>query len=325
MAMKRSVNVKLSEMRVGIIVGVSFLLGILAIVTYGKVHEVFSRQVHLTVLFKNVRGLTVGAPVRLAGITSGFVKEIHLVQIKGVRLVQVSLRLNANRLSDLSEETTARIQTQGLMGIKYLELIPGDLSKGPLNPSIPVMGVGTETLESVLGKGNHLVKSLNDVSDNLNRLIAGLNTGKGTMGSLVTRKSLYQDLDSSARNLKEITRTLNQGKGTIPELLNSPATARKLSLTIDHLDGLIQALNNPDGTVGALSHDPEMARSLQSSIASLNLLLSNLSKGKGVAGELLNSPQMEDRVNQTLDRVNALLQDMKDHPHRYFTVDVHVF
>jgi phospholipid/cholesterol/gamma-HCH transport system substrate-binding protein len=325
MAMKRSVNVKFSEMRVGIIVGVSFLLGILAIVTYGKVHEIFSKQVHLTVLFKDVRGLTVGAPVRLAGITSGFVKEIHLVQIKGERFVQVGLRLDATRLPDLSEEATARIETQGLMGIKFVELIPGDLAKGPLNPSIPIMGSGTQTLESVLGKGNHLVKSLNALSFELNRLIGGLNSGEGTIGSLVTSKSLYQDLDASAKNLNAITQTMRSGSGTIPQLMNSPEMARKLSRSIDHLDQLLQAANDPKGTFGELSHDPDMAKSLAQSLSSLNTLLRNLANGKGVAGELLNNEQMTEKVNSTLDRVNDLLKDMKDHPHRYFTVEVHVF
>ena len=325
MAMKRSVNVKFSEMRVGIIVGVSFLLGILAIVTYGKVHEIFSKQVPLTVLFKDVRGLTVGAPVRLAGITSGFVKEIHLVRIKGERFVQVGLRLDSTRLPDLSEEATARIETQGLMGIKFLELIPGDLSKGPLNPAIPLMGSGTQTLQSVLGKGNHLVKSLNTLSFELNRLIGGLNSGKGTIGSLVTSKSLYQDLDESAKNLNAITQSMRTGNGTIPQLMNSSQMAQKLSKTIDHLDQLLQAANDPKGTLGEMSHDPELAKSLAQSIGSLNLLLGNLAKGKGVAGELLNSEQMTVKVNGTLDRVNDLLKDMKEHPHRYFTVEVHVF
>ncbi len=325
MAMKRSVNVKFSEMRVGIIVGVSFLLGILAIVTYGKVHEIFSKQVPLTVLFKDVRGLTVGAPVRLAGITSGFVKEIHLVRIKGERFVQVGLRLDSTRLPDLSEEATARIETQGLMGIKFLELIPGDLSKGPLNPAIPLMGSGTQTLQSVLGKGNHLVKSLNTLSFELNRLIGGLNSGKGTIGSLVTSKSLYQDLDDSAKNLNAITQSMRTGNGTIPQLMNSSQMAQKLSKTIDHLDQLLQAANDPKGTLGEMSHDPELAKSLAQSIGSLNLLLGNLAKGKGVAGELLNSEQMTVKVNGTLDRVNDLLKDMKEHPHRYFTVEVHVF
>jgi mce related protein. len=70
--MKRSSNLKLSEIRVGLIVGISFLLGALAIVTYGKVQNLFSKQVPLTILFDNVRGLTVGAPVRISGMNSAF-------------------------------------------------------------------------------------------------------------------------------------------------------------------------------------------------------------------------------------------------------------
>jgi phospholipid/cholesterol/gamma-HCH transport system substrate-binding protein len=44
-----------------------------------------------------------------------------------------------------------------------------------------------------------------------------------------------------------------------------------------------------------------------------------------VAGEILYNPKMAGRLDETLDKVNQLLQDMKDHPKKYFTVEVHIF
>ncbi len=54
-------------------------------------------------------------------------------------------------------------------------------------------------------------------------------------------------------------------------------------------------------------------------------ILKDLKAGKGTAGQILVDPAMGQKMDATLDRVNALLDDMKKDPHKYFSVQVHVF
>lgn len=325
MAMKRSSNLRLSEIRVGLIVGVSFFLVALAIVSYGKVQNLFSRQVPLTILFNNVRGLTVGAPVRISGMTSGFVKKIHFIRYRQHQFVQVQIRLSAKRLSDLSEETTAVIRTQGLMGIKYLDLIPGDLSKGALNPVIPIIGQDTRTMESVLGKGTDLVKTLNHVSLSLDALLTQVREGHGTLGRVMTRPELYDNLNETTREIREMAQGINRGEGPLPSMIHSKEMTQKLDLILDHLDRLLDGLNDPRGSLGVIAHDPGTARDLKQSIHQLTVILGAIESGKGTVGEMLYDPRMGRKVNDTVDKVNQLLDDMKKDPRKYFTVDVHIF
>ena len=53
--------------------------------------------------------------------------------------------------------------------------------------------------------------------------------------------------------------------------------------------------------------------------------MTQIQSGKGVAGEILYDPKMAERLDGTLDKVNQLLQDMKEHPKKYFKVEVHIF
>lgn len=323
--MKRSSNLRLSEIRVGLIVGVSFLLGVLAIISYGKVQNLFSRQIPLTILFNNVRGLTVGAPVRISGMTSGFVKKINFIRYRQQQFVQVRIRLSAKRLSDLSEETTAIIRTQGLMGIKYLDLIPGDLSKGPLNPKIPITGMDTVTMQSVLGKGTDLVKTLNHVSLSLDTLLTAVREGHGTLGRVMTQSELYDNLNETTRDLRTMVQGVNTGNGPLPEMLHSKEMSQKMNRILDHLDRLLAGLNDPHGSMGMLTRDPATARDLKNSIHQLSVILSAVKSGKGAIGEMLYDPRMGKKMNDTLDKMNGLLDDMKKEPHKYFSVNVHVF
>ncbi|MCL4460913.1 MAG: MlaD family protein [Nitrospirae bacterium] len=323
--MKRSSNLKLSEIRVGLIVGISFLLGALAIVTYGKVQNLFSRQVPLTILFDNVRGLTVGAPVRISGMNSGFVKSIHFVRFHNQQVIQVRIRLAASRLRDLSEETSAVIRTQGLMGIKFLELIPGDLTKGPLNPGLPIYGKATLTMETVLGKGSDLVKNLEGLTVSVRNLMDQVRAGQGTVGRFMTRPDLYDNLDQATREIRSVASEVNHGSGPVSSLIHSREMTRRLNDILQHLDGVMAALDDPRGSLGMLARDPATASDLRRSIHAMSGILKNLESGKGTAGQLLVDPAMGRKMDATLDRVNALLDDMKKDPHRYFSVQVHVF
>ena len=325
MAMKRSSNLKLSEIRVGVIVGISFFLGALAIVSYGKVQNLFSKQVPLTILFDNVHGLNVGAPVRISGMNSGFVKSIHFVRYHNRQLIQVRIRLSAARLKDLSEETVAVIRTQGLMGIKVLELIPGDISKGPINPALPIAGKATLTMEKVLGKGTDLVKNLQELTISVQGLMEQVRAGQGTVGRFMTRPELYDNLEAATKEIRNVATGMDKGGGPVSSLIHSKEMDARLQEILRHLDGVMASLDDPRGSLGVLSRDPRTAADLRESIHDLAGILKNLEAGKGTAGQLLVDPAMGQKMDATLDRVNALLDDMKKDPRRYFSVQVHVF
>jgi phospholipid/cholesterol/gamma-HCH transport system substrate-binding protein len=74
----------------------------------------------LTARFKRADGIAVGSNVRLSGVNVGKVVEQHL----GPDFrAQLSLRIAAN--VKLTADTAAAIQTDGLLGAKYIELKPG--------------------------------------------------------------------------------------------------------------------------------------------------------------------------------------------------------
>ncbi len=323
--MKRSQNLSLSEMRVGLIVGVSFLVSALVIIAYGKITNIFSRQVEITALFRNVQGLTSGAPVRLLGIDSGYVSSVHFVRFQGRRYVRVTMRITRKRFDELSSGATASIHTQGLMGIKYLELTPGHSSMGPLNPTLPIIGVESGSLGAVMKSGQDVVSNLKTLSSSLTTLARQAQKGQGTVGRLLGDPALYQNVNRAASDLSVLAERIDHGPGTAAKLIGSPALYDSLDRSVRDLDRLLRTASSGPGLAGNLMNDPRTAASFKDSLVRLDGILAQIQSGKGTAGELLYDPRMAGRLNGVLDRVNSLLDDMKKNPKKYFTVEVHVF
>ena len=77
---------------------------------------------HITAEFDNIGDLKVGSPVTIAGVRVGDVSRIHF-DPKTFKAV-VALRID-NQYNEIPDDSFASIQTQGLLGGKYIGFSPG--------------------------------------------------------------------------------------------------------------------------------------------------------------------------------------------------------
>ncbi len=75
--------------------------------------------------FRQVDGLSVGSPVHLAGIKVGEVSRLEFEASTNQAVVTFYI---ANAIK-LSEDTSAQVVTDGLLGPKFLKLVPGGADK----------------------------------------------------------------------------------------------------------------------------------------------------------------------------------------------------
>lgn len=75
--------------------------------------------------FDNASGLKVRSPVTMAGVTLGRVTEISFDNQSYEAIVKMRIE---KQFSKLPKESTARINTAGLLGEKYIGLYPGSVS-----------------------------------------------------------------------------------------------------------------------------------------------------------------------------------------------------
>lgn len=137
---------------VEISVGIFVLIGILCVgyltVRLGKMEWVGDNYYPVYARFQSVSGLKEGGNVEMAGVPVGQIEAITLDQERKVATVRLKIKKGIM----LADDVIASVKTAGLIGDKYITLLPGGSNK-TLKPGDMI----TETespvdLEDLIGK-----------------------------------------------------------------------------------------------------------------------------------------------------------------------------
>jgi phospholipid/cholesterol/gamma-HCH transport system substrate-binding protein len=106
-----------------LIVGLFIIAGILCLgylsVKFAKMEMMGDNGYQLVAIFPTIGGLKNGAQVEIAGVEIGRVKDISLDDYRA-RVV-----FNIHNNIKIREDSIARIKTKGLLGEKYIDIVPG--------------------------------------------------------------------------------------------------------------------------------------------------------------------------------------------------------
>lgn len=176
----------------------------------------------LFVVFPDVGGLTVRAPVQISGVEIGEVEQIDLVD-GGAR---VTLRIQPE--IHIRAGGSAALEASGLLGDRFVSILQGK-KKGMMKEGDALTALaGKKDLDQLAGQASDLINRFSRVADNINLFIEGFQkafnteSGKSAVTDIVTHvRSLTAGIDSfvfknqasmgrSITNLEEFTTFLNK-------------------------------------------------------------------------------------------------------------------
>jgi phospholipid/cholesterol/gamma-HCH transport system substrate-binding protein len=106
-------------------VGVFVLIGILCVgyltIKLGKMEILGDNHYMLSAKFDSVTGLKNGSEVEIAGVKVGQVEQITLDPESMMAIAHLKIRKDI----ELTDDVIAAVKTAGLIGDKYISLIPG--------------------------------------------------------------------------------------------------------------------------------------------------------------------------------------------------------
>ncbi len=172
------------EVKVGIFVIIGLIILSIMIFSIGGFYNV-TPGYNIKVIFSFANGVGVGAPVRLAGVETGEIKNIRIFFDEEKQKTQVELLAWVEKGVPIHANAKANINTLGLLGEKYLEIMPGTNDTAVLKDGDMLMGtdpVSTEELAElgykIAVKLDHAIESINCIvgepknRDNLEQMLA---------------------------------------------------------------------------------------------------------------------------------------------------------
>lgn len=204
------------EFKVGLFVLAGFALAVLVLLNLQVFH--FNAGPALRVAFNYTHGLQVGAPVQLAGVPVGNVEHIRIRKdVEGRTRVEVTARIRRN--VSIEKNAEVRIDSHGLLGQKYLEILPSGAAAGLIEEGDVLLGRDPVALETIVVSGQSVAKKLETSVDYLNRLMGDEEFRRNLKGNVNEFSKLVAALNEVAGSLKVVLKRLENGEGTIGRLL----------------------------------------------------------------------------------------------------------
>ena len=183
------------ELKVGIFVFVGLIILVLFILSIGGL-KTWSSGYRINLNFNFVNGVKVGAPVRFAGVDVGEVKKVSLEFIPQENRSKVHLEVWIRNIIKIPVDSTVWVNILGLLGEKYVEIIPGTDYANCLKIDDSLVGIDPLPI-------HQLFKNAESILSNLDEGIAKIKNKEGSLGKLIYNDAIYNELEALVTDIRK--------------------------------------------------------------------------------------------------------------------------
>lgn len=249
-------------------------------------HVNFNDKGHaVQALFQQVDGLVTGNPVRYAGVEVGKVIGVDVTS-KGI-MVKMQLKPGMK----IPEGSKFTISSMGLLGEKFIEIIPNPHSTRTLGDGAEVIGVDPQRLDDLFITADQLIKDMQKLVNNLNDVV-------GSEQSKTALKQTILNLQALTSNLEAFTASMQRVAAT---------SEQDVVVTVHNLRGvserLLSASNQADSFMRQFGNDGKTGQELKETVESIHRTAEKVEKMATTLEREVTDPQTVQSLKATLQNV----------------------
>jgi phospholipid/cholesterol/gamma-HCH transport system substrate-binding protein len=311
--MPERAKVRWSQLKVGVIGLTAFIiLFVLVFLLTSSKGGIFQRNVLLRTYMDDASGMADGTPVRLNGITIGYLDSLRLVPTTDPkRNVEFNMKVQEKYLASIPVDSIAAISAANLLGDKFINITRGQ-DTHTVSEGAELGSLQGQDIPELMAQSANLLQSFQTIIGRLDNIMAGVEAGKGNIGLFLQDRELYDRLNGIAQEGQKLLADVRNGSGTVSKLLYDDSLYQEVRAPIKRIDAILADLQSGQGSAGKFLKDPALFDDAKSTIVEIRTLLNDLNAGKGTAGKLLKDTQLHDRLDQlvarftaTVDRINS--------------------
>lgn len=207
------------ELKVGsfVLLGIAFLF--IIVFSIGDFYA-GKRGYRIYVVSDLAGGIASGASARYAGVEAGRVEEVLLLPNSAGNKDRVKMTVWLPEYVKIEKDARASIHSLGLLGERYLDILPGTIGARFLSPlEILVASSNHISLEQVSLKGSEALDDLRQTLKSIQGLISDETVRQNVKNTLSNSEDLTAELTLAARKTNSILADLQEGRGSLGKLL----------------------------------------------------------------------------------------------------------
>ncbi|MDR0550204.1 MAG: MlaD family protein [Deltaproteobacteria bacterium] len=279
------------EKAAGLLIIFGFILIAGAMVLVGAGREWLSSYQNYFLLLNSGHGLLPGVKVKFLRLDIGRVTDFELTEDN---LVKIQLAILTEYADRLKGDSLANVNSPTIIGSEYIEIIPGDPNGQPIPPGGQIPARDPQTIDDIVASFQleQKLKQFDDIMinlvslttklqdpqgpifgtmENLRRVTGSVAAGEGTIGGLITKDDVRQEILNSLVELRGVSESLNQ-------------TVKGLKKDIPSLTAKIDSILRQVET-GTRSF-PEVARGAREGLREVDQILDSVKRNFLIRGNL---------------------------------------
>ena len=307
----RSIREFKQKIKIGAFFVTIFLVFALFILFVGDINLLFKKKGYpLYVTFESVIGLAKRSYVRMAGLKVGYVKDI---QLKGNR-PEVELLIDPT--VQVPKGSKASMATAGLIGERYVEIIPGD-DEGFFQSGDSLPPESSFDVEQ-------LGKMFLSVGDDVKALGESLRAILGEEDSKASIQNVLEDFSGLASDLKAFVADNRQGikqgiQNTSETVENFEKKVEEISKDLEEFVAVMKEMveENRGRVKLNLEKITDLIEKTEESMRLLNESLEKINKGEGTLGKLIQDPDLYHRAEGAVEDLERIIDPLSSLKSRF--------
>lgn len=218
---------KMTELRVGLFVFLGGLVVMSIIFSLGSQQRMFQRKYVLMAHFPSAAGLRAGAPVRLAGVDVGIIDDIRFGEDPANPNITVTMHIDRSYQERIRTDSRASIQTQGLLGDKYISVTVGSIEASVIDNGGELHIADESSMAALAEKAGSIATDLESAIESAVRIIRTIEEEEMVLHVSNVVKSLekvmQEDIEPTAEDFRKVMEAIRSSEGTVGLLIHDPS------------------------------------------------------------------------------------------------------
>ena len=290
------------EVKIGLFLSGAILILAVFIFIVGDLTTLFQKPGYpLYLYFDSAAGLEKNTIVKLAGVNIGYVNDIRLKE------GQAEVTLDIDNNVKLRKGSTATLAALGLLGEKYLEILPGK-QRSFCQPGDTIAVLPSVSFDRL---GSELVTVSDDIKET-GKILRDIIGDEETQGNI---KDILNNLAQFASDLKDLSGETKENLGLSIQKTSEAIQSfdNRVNDLAQSMDELILSLKdlveeNRESIKMNLENISALLNKAEKSRQLLDKTITNINEGEGTLGKLVKSPDLYHEAEKTISEIKKIIK-----------------